>query len=117
MIMEVSGAVAMVAIIGTFVYKYEWEGISPWDLLQSTEGDWSWWIDYYRLLENCYLRIQDWGYHSIVDPEQEESSSSDGMWWIERYYSITTTTSSSSSLSSWYGWLYFFNDDNSTELA
>ena len=117
MITEVSGAVAMAAIIGTFVYKYGWEGISPWDLLQSTEGDWWWWIDYtlgyYRLLESCSLRILDWGYHSIGDPEREESSSSDGMWWIERYYTITTSSSSSS----WYDWSSFFNNNNSTDLA
>ncbi len=47
MMTEVCFAVAVVVVIGTLVYKYVWEGISPRDLLLSIlnreDSWWFWW--------------------------------------------------------------------------
>ena len=100
MMTEVCFAVAVVVVIGTLVYKYVWEGISPRELVREDSWWFWWWSHYYLIIESWFQpRESDWGYRYFFgtgdrDSLESYSSSSshfDGMWgwwweWTERNY-------------------------------
>ena len=94
----------VVVVIGTLVYKYVWEGISPRELVREDSWWFWWWSHYYLITESWFqARESDWAYRYFFgtgDRDSGESSSSsssssysshlDGMWgwweWTERNY-------------------------------